>query len=74
MTSTLKRMLTEYEAAAQEVLQNIKRVKREGNDDDAALFSATSLIHQKSKSILRQLEKEANAADAAEDNPKPKRR
>jgi DNA-binding ferritin-like protein len=65
MTSTLKRLLSEYEEAAQEVLKEIKRVKKSGDDNEATLYSASSLIHQKSKSILRQLEKEADKMDAA---------
>jgi hypothetical protein len=59
-TTTLQRMLLEYEQAALEVLREIKRTKRTGNDENAKLYTATSLIHQKSKSILRQLEKETN--------------
>jgi hypothetical protein len=59
MTSTFKRLLSEYEEAVKEVLHEIKRVKKTGEDDEATLYGASSLVHQKSKSILRQLEKEA---------------
>ena len=58
--NTLQRMLLEYEQAALEVLREIKRTKRTGNDENAKLYTATSLIHQKSTSMLRQLEKETD--------------
>jgi hypothetical protein len=59
-STTLQRMLLEYEQAARQVLQAIEHTKQTGNDDNATLYTATSLIHQKSKSILRQLEKETD--------------
>ncbi len=63
MTSTFKRLLSEYEEATQEVLREIKRVKKTGEDEEATLYTASSLVHQKSKSILRQLEIEAQKPD-----------
>lgn len=71
--STLSRMLEESEAAAHALLRGIATVRQTGNDDKAILFDAVSLTHQKAKSLLRQLEKEAEAADQAEDS-KPKRK
>ncbi len=43
MTSTFKRLLSEYEDAVKEVLHEIKRVKKTGEDDEATLYGASSL-------------------------------
>ena len=61
---TLQRMLLEYEQAAHQVLQAIERTKQTGNDKNAKLYIATSLIYQKSKSMLRQLEKETDTPNS----------
>ena len=66
--STLSRMLEESEAAAYDVLHGIAIVRQAGNDNKAILFSAVSLMHQKSKSMLRQLEKET---DTPSNKPRP---
>ena len=54
--STLGRMLVELKKAALEVIDAIEDVRHYGHDDEAVLYVAASVIHQKSESVMRQLD------------------